>query len=117
MAAKLSLYAIGLGGWVEIRSSLTPPISKTSTSERMGMKKVIDKEGGFDTNWNPRMKMVPGKVTFTVTIWKGGKVEGVMKVKEFESLTGYHLECGRMLSISSLREGVESKLKTRLEAK
>lgn len=105
-----ALYAIGLGGWVEIRKAEKPPIASTSSTSFKVTRKVIH---GVDPIYFRNLyKDVVIDVPLNITTYKGGKVLGCLSALNFNRLTATILYKNDLLL---LNEGVSRNVEEHLK--
>ena len=93
------LWAVGLKGWVEIRSSFTPlKLHIGTTTIRVKTKRPI-KDFWGSTLWTER---IDRDMKLTSKVWLGGTLVGRVRASTYRSRAGYIVGNGKCERISKL---------------
>ena len=96
---KSKLWAVGLKGWVEIRSSPIPlKLHSSSTTIRVKLKRPI-KDFWGSTLWTER---IDRDMKLTSKVWLGGTLVGRVRASTFRSRAGHVVGNGKCERISKL---------------
>ena len=96
---KPKLWAVGLKGWVEIRSSPIPlKLHSSSTTIRVKTRRLVRDFWGLP-GWTER---IDRDMKLTSKVWLGGTLVGRVRASTFRSRAGHVVGNGKCERISKL---------------
>lgn len=95
----LSVYGVGMRGFVEVRVGKALPKAHTTSTEKLIIQTVEDRtqDTFFDYNRGRFVyptKQVEKKIRLTNVTWEGGRVIGTMRTKRFQNYAGVRTPVG-----------------------
>lgn len=102
-------WAIGLKGWVEIRSSKVPPQKVTSTVKRKSFKWDYTYDYDEDGNGYGERAKLPITLPLKVIIFKGGRTLHTLSMKKFKRLLGRSVRLHQVVELNPAQMAVIKK--------
>lgn len=95
MSPKRRLFAIGMKGWVELRTASTPPRKRVTTSTVK-----FKRFNGWNWGGNrPSRKWLEGEKELKVVHFRGGVTLKVVKKAKFKALLGLTIRKDTMIEL------------------
>jgi hypothetical protein len=101
------LYAVGMKGWVEIRSATKPPKLRVSeVAKSVKIKRWVYKPGFYDSQnrYHPastKEKLFPKKFKLVSKQFEGGRRVGIVKTAKFGKLLCVVVRYGGMIELTA----------------
>ena len=95
----MSIYAIGMKGWVELREAATPPKEHTTKATVVNKTKDYWSGGRYGESWN-RYDILNRKISIVTTVYSGGRVIKSVKARWFANRTKIHIRNGGILELN-----------------